>query len=111
MKRENLKNLILVIFGASGDLTSRKLIPAIFSLKDQNLLPEKFAVIGVGRSGFSNEEFRKKMKESIISFCKDNNPDEKQIKEFTGCLTYLSMDASIAGNYGKLKSILAETDR
>jgi glucose-6-phosphate 1-dehydrogenase len=45
---ENPENLILVIFGASGDLTSRKLVPALFSLKVQKLLPEKFAVIGCG---------------------------------------------------------------
>ena len=108
MKLENPKNLLLVIFGASGDLTSRKLVPALFSLKTQNLLPEKFAVLGTGRSGLSNEEFRKKMKESIISSLKDNSPDEKLVDAFTPCLYYLSMDASKYDNYGKLKSVLEE---
>ncbi len=58
---ENPKNLIIVIFGASGDLTSRKLMPAIFSLKTQKLLPEKYAIVGVGRTKMSNEDFRAKM--------------------------------------------------
>ena len=58
---ENPKNLVLVIFGASGDLTSRKLIPALFSLKSQNLMPEKYAILGVGRTKITTEEFREKM--------------------------------------------------
>ena len=64
---ENPKNLIIVIFGASGDLTSRKLIPAIFSLKTQKLMPEKYAILGVGRTKMSTDDFRKKMSEAIIS--------------------------------------------
>ena len=42
-------NLILVIFGATGDLTARKLVPSLFSLMNQNLLPEQFVLLGVGR--------------------------------------------------------------
>ncbi len=64
---ENPKNLTLVIFGASGDLTARKLIPALFSLKSQNLLPEKFTILGIGRTKITTEEFREKMKAAIIS--------------------------------------------
>jgi glucose-6-phosphate 1-dehydrogenase len=47
---ENPKNQILVIFGASGDLTSRKLIPALFSVKSQNLMPERYSILGIGRT-------------------------------------------------------------
>ena len=68
---ENPKNLIIVIFGASGDLTSRKLIPAIFSLKSQKLMPEKYAILGVGRTKITTEEFRKKMSEAIVSFSEE----------------------------------------
>src|SRR5690554_4283290 len=52
------KNQILVIFGASGDLTKRKLIPALYDLYKQNLLPDKFAVLGASRSKLSDTEFR-----------------------------------------------------
>jgi glucose-6-phosphate 1-dehydrogenase len=53
------QNQILIIFGASGDLTKRKLIPALFDLFQQDLLPEKFAVLGASRTVLSDEEFRK----------------------------------------------------
>ncbi len=49
---------ILVIFGASGDLTKRKLIPALYELYIQKLLPEKFAVLGASRTNLSDEDFR-----------------------------------------------------
>lgn len=57
-KRKN-EGTTLVIFGASGDLTSRKILPAIASLYDQEQLPDEFAVVGVARSQLSSEEFRK----------------------------------------------------
>ena len=107
---ENPKNLVLVIFGASGDLTSRKLIPAIFSLKVQKLLPEKFAVLGVGRTLFSDIDFRKKMKESILAFSEEKNPDEKLIDDFTESVFYRSMDNANTGDYADLKSRLEDID-
>ena len=57
--------LILIIFGASGDLTKRKLIPALFELYQQKLLPEKFAVMGVSRTELSDQSFREKMREFL----------------------------------------------
>jgi glucose-6-phosphate 1-dehydrogenase len=108
---ENPKNLILVIFGASGDLTSRKLIPALFSLMVQKLLPAKFAVLGVGRTSLSDVDFRTKMKESIIKFSEEKNPDEKLIDDFTGSLFYKSMDNSKAEDFTDLKFKLGEIDR
>ena len=107
---ENPKNLVFVIFGASGDLTSRKLIPAIFSLKVQKLLPEKFAVLGVGRTLFSDIDFRKKMKESILAFSEEKNPDEKLIDDFTESIFYRSMDNANTGDYAGLKSRLEDID-
>ena len=53
----NNENHIYVIFGASGDLTKRKLIPALYSLYVQNLLPEKFVMLGVSRTEYSDDEF------------------------------------------------------
>lgn len=108
---ENPKNLTLVIFGASGDLTSRKLIPALFSLKVQNLLPERFAVLGVGRTPFSDGEFRSKMKDSILKFSAEKNQDEKLIDEFTELLFYRSMDNSLPDEYAGLKSRLEDINK
>ena len=55
----------LVIFGASGDLTRRKLFPAIYSLAVRNLLPEQFAILGVARTEETDAEFRERMKEAV----------------------------------------------
>ena len=55
----------LVIFGASGDLTHRKLIPALFELFRQRRLPSEFAVLGCARRPWSDEEFRARMAEAL----------------------------------------------
>ena len=55
----------IVIFGASGDLTKRKLVPALFRLYQEKLLPEQFAIVGISRSAMSHEEFRQRMEEAI----------------------------------------------
>ena len=63
-RKRRIEGTTLVIFGASGDLTSRKILPAIASLWDQSQLPEEFSVIGVARSPLGNEGFRKLVMES-----------------------------------------------
>jgi glucose-6-phosphate 1-dehydrogenase len=105
---ERPENLIIVIFGASGDLASRKLIPAIFSLRQQKMLPEKYAILGVGRTKLSSEEFRKKMSDAIITFSEDKVTDSSLIKSFSQELYYFSMDNSLPGDYDLLKKELNE---
>jgi glucose-6-phosphate 1-dehydrogenase len=61
----------LAIFGASGDLTRRKLFPALYSLALRRLLPEKFGVVGVARSGETDDEFRERMKAAVQEFGRD----------------------------------------
>jgi glucose-6-phosphate 1-dehydrogenase len=107
---ENPKNLIIVIFGASGDLTMRKLIPAIYSLKVQKLMPEKFVILGTGRTKITTEEFRKKMGEAILAFSEEKETDKDLVSSFIENICYLSMDNSSAGSYLELKSFLLETD-
>jgi len=107
---ENPKNLVLVIFGASGDLTSRKLIPALFSLKSQNLLPEKYIILGIGRTNITTDEFRQKMNSSIISYSEEKDPDKIIINSFIENLYYLSMDTSVQSDFEKLKTLLREYD-
>ncbi|MCZ6450712.1 MAG: glucose-6-phosphate dehydrogenase, partial [Deltaproteobacteria bacterium] len=55
----------MVIFGASGDLTKRKLIPSLYNLSRSNLLPREFAVVGSASSEISTEEFRKKIRQGL----------------------------------------------
>jgi glucose-6-phosphate 1-dehydrogenase len=61
----------LVIFGASGDLTRRKLFPALYSLALRRLLPQRFGVVGVARTDESDEQFRERMKEAVQEFGRD----------------------------------------
>jgi glucose-6-phosphate 1-dehydrogenase len=105
---ENPKNLIIVIFGASGDLASRKLIPAIFSLKMQKLMPEKYAIIGVGRTKITNEDFRNKMSEAIISFSEEKVTDKNLTTFFAENLYYFPLDSSSVEGFTELKSYLAD---
>jgi len=107
---ENPKNLLLVIFGASGDLTSRKLMPALFSLKSQNLLPSKYSILGIGRTNFTTNEFRNKMISSIMSYSEEKNPDKNLIDSFSEDLYYLSIDTSLQSEFEKLKNHLMKFD-
>ena len=67
---------IIVIFGASGDLTARKLMPALYNLGSDNLLPADFSFIGYGRSELTDDDFRRSMKKGIESFSR-RSLDEK----------------------------------
>ena len=58
---------ILIIFGASGDLTRRKLIPALRELQKLDLLPERFAVLGIGRSSYDDQSFREMISSAFVS--------------------------------------------
>ena len=62
---------ILVIFGASGDLTKRKLFPALYSLAYRRLLPDRFAIVGVARMEVTDEEFKERMKEAVQEYGRD----------------------------------------
>jgi len=105
---EKPKNLIMVIFGASGDLTYRKLIPALYALFNQQMLPEKFQVVGVGRTVLSNEFFREKMSKGIHEFSENIHLNDKQISEFTEHLLYFPMDLEAADDFVRLKTMLIQ---
>jgi glucose-6-phosphate 1-dehydrogenase len=107
---ENPKNLIIVIFGASGDLTSRKLIPAIFSLKTQKLMPAKYAIMGVGRTKMSDDDFRTKMSTAIVSYSEEKVTDQNLISGFVRDLYYYSFDNTSENGYSELKTLLREID-
>ena len=107
---ENPKNLIIVIFGASGDLTSRKLIPAIFSLKMQKLMPEKYAILGVGRTKLSTDDFRIKMSKAIVAYSEDKVTDQSLVSGFVPDMYYHSMDNAAENEYSSLITVLNELD-
>lgn len=105
------ENHIMVIFGASGDLTMRKLIPALFDIFGQDEMPDRFAVLGVSRSSMSDNEFRDKMKASIQKFANLNQKSADRIEAFLCNLHYLSIDTSNKEDYAKLKEKLLQLDK
>ena len=64
----------LTIFGASGDLTQRKLMPALYSLALRGLLPDDFGIVGVSRTEMTTEEFRERMREAVVEHGRDELP-------------------------------------
>ncbi|MEQ8471288.1 MAG: glucose-6-phosphate dehydrogenase [Marinoscillum sp.] len=100
-------NQILVIFGASGDLTARKLIPAIYNLYKKNYLPEKYAIVGVGRTPYDDEDFRRKvvLENEHIKKGKDH-----AVEDFAKLVHYHSLDTSKAEDYPGLAKRLYSID-
>jgi len=99
-------SFIYVIFGASGDLTKRKLVPAIYSLYVHKLLPENFAILGVSRTSFSDEEFRLSMGKALDRYNETDN--HERIKEFVEKLFYSALLYSEEQSYEKLRERLKE---
>ena len=82
------ESCVMVIFGASGDLTKRKLVPALWSLFQGRVLPEPFAVIGVSRTEMSNEVFRANMRQAITDFARVQPPSQRVWDRFAQALFY-----------------------
>jgi glucose-6-phosphate 1-dehydrogenase len=99
----------LVIFGASGDLTRRKLFPALYSLALRRLLPEKFGVVGVARSEETDDEFRERMKGAVQEFGRDAFQDEAWDLLAEG-MRYVSTDFADEGGEDRLVQVLNELD-
>lgn len=97
---------ILVIFGATGDLTERKLIPALFELEELNLLPEKFLVLGIGRSNLSDESFRSKMHINLKR--KSRKKDHKTIDKFLQRLFFFQADTQNKDSFISLREVLEQ---
>lgn len=92
-------NNCIVIFGASGDLTYRKLIPALYNLYKIGRLTEHFSVLGVARTELSDEGFREKMRQALIKSEKANG---ETLDQFCSHLYYQALNTADAADYGKL---------
>jgi len=95
---------IIVIFGASGDLTKRKLLPALFHLEQNKLLPKEFAIVGVARRPLG-DEFAKDMRAGILEFGGVQEGDA-DLDEFVQKIHYFPMNFDDASGYDGLKTEL-----
>ncbi len=98
---------ILVIFGASGDLTRRKLVPAVFELFKGGYLPEEFLILGASRSNFSDDQFRDKVLGSN-EFIESGPGSDSSRASFSDRLFYERVDTADPDSFGSLKSRLEQ---
>src|ERR1700753_2132038 len=100
---------VVVIFGASGDLTKRKLLPALFHLEQQGLLPKEFAVVGVARRDLS-AAFAPALPEGIL---KGGGVDagDSSLKPFVERIKYFQTEFDNDEGFEKLKAFLADLDQ
>ena len=100
---KEISSQVLVIFGASGDLTKRKLIPALYDLYIRKLLPKKFAVLGAARTPLSDDDFRKRVSEFL--------PAQENTEPFREMLFYQQVSNESAEDFMPLKNRLSEISK
>jgi len=102
---------VVVIFGASGDLTKRKLIPALYNLALEKRLPDRFAVVGYARSEMSHEGFRERMREAVKEFSRTGLADEAAWEAFAKTLYYARGGYDEQDGFRSLKELIDGFDR
>jgi glucose-6-phosphate 1-dehydrogenase len=101
----------IVIFGASGDLSRRKLVPALYGLAVRDCLARRFAIIGFARTPMSDESFQRSAVDSIKKFGDASSANEAECKEFAQALAYVAGEYHHPEAFERLKSRLDELDR
>ncbi|MDQ3865777.1 MAG: glucose-6-phosphate dehydrogenase [Actinomycetota bacterium] len=108
-RRRTAEPSVLTIFGASGDLTQRKLFPALYALAYRDLLPHQFAVVGVARTEMSTDEFRERMQEAVEQHGRDEFRRDVW-DELAAGIRYLAMDFGDESGWEALAELLGELD-
>ena len=108
-QKEEIAPLILAIFGASGDLAKRKLIPAVFDLYLRDYLPDNFVILGISRSKLSDDDFRARVLEENEFLDLSNVPDDVK-NSFAKKLFYQPIDTNSLEDYGMVKDRLEKLD-
>jgi glucose-6-phosphate 1-dehydrogenase len=101
---------VMVIFGAAGDLTRRKLIPALYNLANEQLLSREFAVVGLARAKMTTEEFRAKVSQDMKQFA--TGPVDSDLWEwFVRRMHYVAGDFNDPNSYAQLNTMLQKVDK
>src|SRR5271157_3347932 len=101
---------VFVIFGATGDLTKRLLMPSLYNLLANKLLPDKFAIVGVSNVEMSSEDFREQLGDEMPQFATTKVSPELW-KWFDNRISYMSGDFKDPATYQKLKTELEKNDK
>lgn len=100
---------IMTIFGGKGDLANRKLLPALYNLASEGLLPEEFAVVGISRTAMNHTEYRQMLTESAEKYA-SHSINQKIWNILISKVYYYRMDATNPAEYGDLKRYLETID-
>lgn len=103
-----MSKFVMIIFGASGDLTKRKLMPALYALYKDNRLPEDFAVLGIGRTEYQDDTYRTYIRTEMERFVTPEEHADNRMADFCDRLHYLSLNPAEAADYGRLAARLQE---
>src|SRR5260221_9581493 len=102
---------VMVIFGATGDLTHRKLLPALYNLALEHPLPAGFSVVGFARRPYSDEQFREQALESINQYSRQKPVNPQVWESFASGICYLQADFHDLKGYEKLNTVLNTLDQ
>src|SRR5438874_2487279 len=106
---ENTFPTTLVIFGASGDLTHRKLLPALYNLFCKGRLPNNFNIIGCARSDYTHDQFRDDMRDSVKKFAAESY-DEGGWEAFAPHLWYVAGDITKPEDYEEMRKLARQIE-
>ncbi len=101
----------VVVFGASGDLAHRKLLPALYNLAAATRLPAAFGLVGVSKSEYSHGEFQQDMREAVGKFSRTKPIDDEVWKDFADGLRYVAGSFDDPDTFERLKAQLEELDK
>ena len=108
---DRLEPNVFVIFGGAGDLTRRKLMPALFDLSRSQSIPEHFAILAVDRVELSEEELHKRLHEGVNEFSRSGKVAVKEWNEFAKHIRYLQGDFKGNATYTELNHQCANLDK
>jgi glucose-6-phosphate 1-dehydrogenase len=109
LERLPVANTTLTIFGATGDLCRRKLLPALYNLAHEGALPERFNLIGISRRDQPDEDFREFARDAITQFSR-REPDSTVLDGLLGRMRYVGFSFDDQDGYGKLTKVVEELD-
>ncbi len=110
-QKNEIQPTIFMIFGAGGDLTWRKLVPALHSLFKENWMPKKFKILGIDIKELNADEFREHLREGACEFSRYRPVDEQSWNEFAEHLEYFKTDFTISQAYNQLGAKLESIEK
>ena len=102
---------LLFIFGGSGDLNFRKLSPALFNLFIDDWMPEKFGIVGIGRTEYAGEKYHEHLLDGIKQFSRRKGEQNGKWKDFSQHVSYLQMDAEKEEEYQKIAELVKSKEK